>query len=162
MIAATAVSIVPWPLNMTTGTCGCSRFSLLQDLHAVERLPSSQMSSRTRPGGRLRDLAQRLVAARGTARPIALVLENAADDLADCRLVIDNQYVLAHPSGPAGSLDDRHIGDAVRESPADLAPRARGLSAREDQPHESAAGWAGQQFHRAAMFLHDLPDDGKP
>ena len=52
LIAATAVSMVPWPLIMTTGKAGCARIRCSRMASPSSALPRSQMSRTTSPGRR--------------------------------------------------------------------------------------------------------------
>ena len=56
-MAATAVSMVPWPLIITTGTCGSSVWMVLRIPNPSSRDPCSHTSNTTSDGRRIRKAA---------------------------------------------------------------------------------------------------------
>ena len=125
-------------------------------------LPSSQMSSSTRPGGRALDLAQRLVAVGGAARPVALVLEDRRRPPRGwrprrrrsgrlCSSCLASDPALLRPAGTTAPIAAHSAARAA------ISCRATGKPSRTSAPPASPV----EQLDRAAVFLHDLLDDGK-
>ena len=97
-MAVTAVSMLPWPEIITTGTLACCCLSDFQQLQPVElrALHPDVEQHQMRPP-RL-DRGDRLVGIAREPRRVALVLEDAGDDFADVVFVVDDQNVGGHRS----------------------------------------------------------------
>ena len=96
--AFTAVSIVPWPLIITTGTCGSSVCSAFRMPSPSSLDPCNHTSNTTRFGLREREGGDGAVRISRLPRLITLILQNPVDQQSDIRLVIDDQYFLGHPA----------------------------------------------------------------
>ena len=102
------------------------------------------------------DGRKRAVAVRGRARAIALVLQNARDELPDVVFVVDYKNIRCHVLMPARGFGDRSF-------------RGRGvgdLAGGETQPHPGAARARRlfrrvMQFDAAAMLFQNLAHDSE-
>jgi hypothetical protein len=91
--ALTAVSILPWPEIMTTGRSGSSSLTRSSSSSPSRPPPCIQISSTSQRRFARADGGQGLVGVRGDAHGVAFVLEQARNQLADVRLVVDDQDV---------------------------------------------------------------------
>ena len=161
MIAATAVSIVPWPLNMITGSSACTGLDPLEYLHAVESAALEPDVEQHQPGRPALDLAQRLVAVGSPAGTVALVLEDGCRPPRGWRprrRRSDTSLLMCLARIPRSSVDQRRRGPVAAP-----AARAHGQPTRTGKLSRTkrASCFTGKQLDRSAVFLHDLLDDGK-
>ena len=157
-MAATAVSILPWPEIITTGSSGCSLLDPSSSCSPSSRLPCSQMSRNTRFGRRAAIGGQRLVAVARGARAVAFVLQDAGDQFADIGFVVDDEDVGRHDRYSLLPCECRRLAAASERSTG---------SAREAQLHPGAArardlvgGIA--QFDAAAVLFENRPTIARP
>ena len=92
-IAATAVSRLPWPEIISTGSVGSRRLISSSSCSPSSFEPCSQTSSRTSDGRRSAERRERLAAVGGGAGGIALVLEHPGHEIPNVLLVVDNENV---------------------------------------------------------------------
>ena len=97
-MAATAVSILPWPEIITTGSSGCSCLIASSSCRPSSLVPCSQMSRKTRLGRRVAIAASASSLSRAVRVGIAFVLQDAGDQIADVGFVVDDENF----SGPCG------------------------------------------------------------
>ena len=90
MIAATAVSMLPWPEIITTGSSGCWVLMLASNCKPSSLLPCSQMSKKIKIRSPRRDRGQRFVAVPRGAGTVAFVLEYSGDEIANVGFVVDD------------------------------------------------------------------------
>ena len=133
-------------------------------LHAVEQLQPVELAS---PAARCRGTRgsagatpiarERCVAVARGARLVAFVLQNARDQLADIRFVVDDQDVEAAMTIHSPSSRACCFGwfDGCCWSTLSAAKRSRTHAPR---PPEATSG-ASDSSMRAAVFLENLPDD---
>ncbi len=96
MIAETAVSMLPWPEIMTTGRSGLLDLDLVEQRQPVEpaALQPDVEEDQRRPA--VRDFGERRIGVARRARPVALVGQDAGDEVADVGFVVNDQNVRRH------------------------------------------------------------------
>ena len=95
-MAVTAVSMVPWPEIITTGTCGSSVWMAWRMPRPSSLLPWSQTSRMTRGRSAVPEGGDGGVAVAGLADGVAFVFQHALDQHPDIGLVVDDEDVLCH------------------------------------------------------------------
>ena len=154
MIAVTAVSTLPCPEIITTGTFGCWRLIASSSCSPSSFEPCSQMSRRISCGRRASTAAIASSEFARQARPVPLVLQDPGDEFADVVFVVDDQNVSSHQDEPILSFSGGAAWCSARRSGSLIstfgAPSAIGTR----QPVE--------KIDPAAVVLEDLDDDRQP
>ena len=152
MIAVTAVSMLPWPEIITTGTLGCCCLIDFEQLQPVEPRALQPDVEQDQLRAARFDRRDRLVGIARDARAVALVLQDAGDEFADVVFVVDDENVSGHQDDPILSFS--------RLRPVVLRDGASG-SRHQDFGAAAAIGARQpvEQFDAAAMVLEDLDDD---
>ena len=104
MIAATAISMLPWPEMMTTGTSGWSRSTCFRMSIPSIWLSFSQISRIISAGSAPPISAMHSLGVGGQPGGVALVLQDVRDQFADVAFVVDDQYIAHFPSLCPSSL----------------------------------------------------------
>ena len=92
-IAATAVSRLPWPEIISTGSVGSRFLTSSSNCSPSSFEPCSQTSSSSRDGRRSASACSASLLDAGDAGREALVFEHARDELPDVLLVVDDENV---------------------------------------------------------------------
>ena len=95
-IAATAVSILPWPENTMTGICGSRLFDRFEQFYAVHRGTAKPDIEQNQRWQAFVERRQRLVRGGRRPRPVAVVLEHPGHKVTDVLFVINDKYVQRH------------------------------------------------------------------
>src|SRR5579883_3492063 len=157
-MAATAVSIVPWPLIITTGIGGSSRRITSRSCRPSSSLPCSHTSRITSAGRRWRtaSIASLLLCARRAVWPsssrmpaMSVQMSRSSSTIRlSCAMTL--QIVRVACGGSLGGCDLRPSRrDFLRVAP-------------EYQTDTRAATLPVIEHQFAAVILHDLLDDGEP
>ena len=149
--------MLPWPEIITTGSSGCCSLTASSSCRPSSRLPCSQMSRNSRFGRRVVISSSAESLSRAVRVSIALVLQDARDQLADIGFVVDDEDVRRHGYSLACQLRDLRLRMLGRRSAADSF-------GGEAQPHPGAAlAGATSRTRRAArsaaVLFENAADD---
>ena len=95
-MAATAVSILPWPEIITTGRSGCWPFAASSSCRPSSAAALQPDIEKDEIGAARGDRAERGIAVMRDARRIALVLQDARNELADVGFVVNDENIGCH------------------------------------------------------------------